>query len=85
MKLPLSVVKRGTRLLAFALASGILFLGAGNVLGFEALDSALFGAIGALSSLVAVLLFVYAAKGEVPDKDFDSAIHQAIEKVQSKE
>lgn len=78
------IAKRLARVSAFAAAAGIMFMGAGNVLGIEAGQSAAFGAAGAVLGLIAVLLFTYASKGTVPDKDFDSAINTAIQQVQSK-
>ena len=59
-------------------------MGAGNIWGFEALQSAGFGATGAVLGLIAVLAFTYAGKGNVPEKDFDNAINEAIETVNSK-
>lgn len=84
MKLNKKLVNRATRIAAFSVATGIAFLGAGNVFGMDALTSAGFGATGAILGLVGVLLFTYASKGDVPDTDFDKAINQAIEQVQSK-
>lgn len=77
-------VKRAKRILAFGLATGIASLGAGNIWQIDALTSALFGASLALLGLVGALLFIYAGKGDVPDKDFDSSINSAIEQVESK-
>lgn len=77
-------VKRGLRVVAFGLGTGIMFMGAGNVWGFDALESAGFGATGAVLGLIAVLAFTYASKGNVPEKDFDRAIDDAIEHVNSK-
>lgn len=76
-------IKRALRITAFALATGLAFMGAGNVWGIDALTSALFGATGAVIGLVAALLFLYAGKGEVPDEEFDSAINSSIESVRS--
>lgn len=71
------------RVLAFAGGSGIAFLGAGNIMGINAVTSAAFGASGAVLGLVGALLFLFAGKGDVPQSDFDSAINQAIEQVRS--
>jgi len=76
-------ITRGLRVLAFALATGIAFMGAGNVFGISAVQSAAFGAVGAVLGLVATLLFTYASKANVPDEDFNQAINKAIESVQS--
>ena len=77
-------IKRALRVSAFGLGTGIMFMGAGNIWGFEALQSAGFGATGAVLGLIAVLAFTYAGKGNVPEKDFDNAINEAIETVNSK-
>ena len=77
-------IRRLARVAAFAIATGIAFMGAGNIWGFDALESAGFGATGAVLGLVAVLLFTFASKDKVTDTDFDNAINQAIEQVQSK-
>ena len=74
---------RTLRVLAFALATGIAFMGAGNVFGISAVQSAAFGAVGAVLGLVATLLFTYASKSVVPDEDFNTAINKAIESVKS--
>jgi uncharacterized membrane protein YkgB len=79
------LLKRILRIAAFALGVGILALGAGSVIGFSAVQSALFGAIMAVLGLIGALSFTYAAKGEVPDQDFDSHINSAIENVKSKD
>lgn len=79
------LLKRILRIAAFALGVGILALGAGSVIGFSAIQSALFGAIMAVLGLIGALSFTYAAKGEVPDQDFDSHINSAIENVKSKD
>lgn len=76
-------ITRSLRVLAFALATGIAFMGAGNVFGISAIQSAAFGAVGAVLGLVATLLFTYASKAQVPDEDFNQAINKAIESVQS--
>jgi hypothetical protein len=78
------IVKRFLRISAFALGVGLAALGAGNVLGFSALQSALFGASMAVIGLVGAILLTYAAKGEVPDADFDGHVNSAIENVRSK-
>jgi uncharacterized oligopeptide transporter (OPT) family protein len=84
IKLKRKTVRRGLRIAAFGAGTGIAFLGAGNLMGIDALTSALFGASGAVLGLVGALLFIFAAKDELPDRDFDSAINQAIQQVQSK-
>ncbi len=76
-------ISRALRVGAFALATGIAFMGAGNVFGISAIQSAAFGAVGAVLGLLATLLFTYASKASVPDEDFDSAINKAIESVAS--
>lgn len=58
-------------------------MGAGNVFGISAIQSAAFGAVGAVLGLIATLLFTYASKANVPDEDFNQAINKAIESVQS--
>lgn len=78
------IPKRLKRVAAFILGAGIAFLGAGNVLGFDALESAIFGASGSFLGLIMALSFGYAGKGEVPDKDFDAAMSDAINAVSSK-
>lgn len=82
--LKLVKAKRVLRVAAFAGASGIAFMGAGNLLSIDAVTSAIFGASGAVLGLVGALLFIYAGKGDVPDSDFDQAINSAIESVRSK-
>ncbi len=77
------VVKRTLRVVAFTLAAGLSFMGAGNVLSFGALESALFGAIGSLMGLIIGLLFNYALDGMLSDEEFDANIKQAIDTVQS--
>ena len=84
MKLWRQVPKRYKRVAAFTLGAGIAFLGAGSIYGYTALDSALFGATGAVLGLVMALSFNYAGKGIVDDKDFDSAMSDAINSVSSK-
>ena len=77
-------LKRAWRIASFTGGAGLLGLGAGNVFGMTALQSAGFGAVLALLGLTATLLLVHAAKGAVPDKDFDTAINSAIETVKSR-
>lgn len=74
---------RALRIVAFAVATGIAFMGAGNVFGISAIQSAAFGAVGAVLGLLATLLFTYAGKASVPDEDFNAAINKAIESVSS--
>jgi hypothetical protein len=76
--------KRVYRAAAFTLGTGIAFLGAGSIQGYTALESARFGATGALLGLIGALAFIYASKSEVTDKDFDQTINSAIETVTSK-
>lgn len=76
-------ITRTLRIVAFALATGIAFMGAGNVFGISAVQSAAFGAVGAVLGLLATLLFTYAGKASVPNEDFDNAINKAIESVSS--
>jgi len=78
------IPKRAKRVAAFMLGAGIAFLGAGNIYGYTALQSAVFGATGSILGLVMALSFNYAGKGEVPDKDFDAAMSDAISSVASK-
>ena len=79
-----SPVKRVLRIAAFAIGAGIAFLGAGSLQGLQPLESAQFGATGAVLGLLMAILFTYAGKGEVPDDDFDTSINSAIETVNSK-
>jgi len=69
---------------AFAVGPGIAFLVAGSIQGLQPLESAQFGATGAVLGLAMALLFTYAGKGNVPDDDFDNSINSAIETVNSK-
>jgi membrane associated rhomboid family serine protease len=78
------IPKRYKRVGAFTLGAGIAFLGAGSIYGYTAFDSALFGATGAVLGLVMALSFNYAGKGIVDDRDFDSAMSDAISSVASK-
>lgn len=77
-------VRRITRVAAFGVGTGIVFMGAGNVWGFDALQSAGFGATGAVLGLIAVLAFTFAGKDKVSDDDFNSAINEAIQQINSK-
>jgi hypothetical protein len=79
------IVKRTLRVASFALGVGILALGAGSVIGLSAVESATFGAIMAVLGLIGAIAFTYAAKGQVPDADFDSHINSAIENVKSQD
>lgn len=79
-----SPLKRVTRVAAFALGAGIAFLGAGSLQGLQPLESAQFGATGAVLGLLMAILFTYAGKGQVADEDFDNSINSAIETVNSK-
>lgn len=90
MKLGSKQIKRGKRVAAFGIAAGILSPGAGawldaaGMVQISALTSAVFGATLVVTGLVAALLLTYAAKGEVSDEAFDSAISDAIENLNSK-
>lgn len=77
-------VKRAARIAAFTAAAGLSFMGAGNALGFGALESAAFGATGSLMGLIIGLLFNYALDGFLDDAEFDANMKQAVETVQSK-
>jgi hypothetical protein len=79
------ILKRALRVASFALGVGILALGAGSVIGLSAVESATFGAVMAVLGLLGAIAFTYAAKGEVPDSDFDSHINSAIENVKSQD
>jgi hypothetical protein len=79
------IVKRTLRVASFALGVGILALGAGSLIGLSAVESATFGAIMAVLGLIGAIAFTYAAKGSVPDSDFDSHINSAIENVKSQD
>lgn len=86
MKLWGKIPKRLKRTAALATGAGLAFMGVGNLPYFSmnALESVLFGASGSVLGLIMALSFTYAAKGEVPDKDFDNHINASIESVQSK-
>lgn len=78
------VTKRVLRTAAFALGAGIAFIGAGSIFSISALESALFGATGAILGLVMALAFTYAGKGKIDDTDFDTHINESINSVTSK-
>lgn len=78
------LAKRVYRAAAFTLGTGIAFLGAGSIQGYSALESARFGATGALLGLIGALAFIYASKAEITDMDYDKTINSAIESVSSK-
>lgn len=78
------VTKRVLRTAAFALGAGIAFIGAGSIFSISALESALFGATGAILGLVMALSFTYAGKGKIDDTDFDAHINESINSVTSK-
>lgn len=78
------IAKRVYRAAAFTLGTGIAFLGAGSIQGYSALESARFGATGALLGLIGALAFIYASKGDVTDQDYDATINSAIESVNSR-
>lgn len=77
-------IKRISRIGSFGVGTAILGLGAGAVWNISVLESALFGATLAILGLIGVLSFIYAVKGSVPKKDFDDAIYNAVQQVQSK-
>lgn len=79
------LIKRTLRVASFALGVGILALGAGSIIGLSAIASATFGAVMAVLGLIGAIAFTYAAKGQVPDSDFDSHINSAIENVKSQD
>jgi hypothetical protein len=81
---PQGFIKRTKRIVAFGIGTSILSLGAGAIWNITVLDSALFGATLAILGLLGVLSFVYAVKGNVPEEDFDAAIYNAVQQVQSK-
>ena len=78
--------KRTLRVLALMFGAGLSFMGVGNLPFFsmDAVSSVLFGALGCLVGLAIGVSLTYAAKGEVPDVDFDGLINQQIDSVQSK-
>lgn len=76
--------RRVYRAFWFTIGTGIAFLGAGSIQGYSALESARFGATGALLGLIGALAFIYASKGDITDKDYDSTINSAIESVNSR-
>lgn len=76
---------RLARIAAFSIGAGIVFLGAGSIFHQSALVSAAMGATAAALGLFGVISFIYAAKGEVPETDFNAAIYAAIQKVSAKE
>lgn len=84
------VIHRGKRIAAFTIAAGILTPGAGawvdamGVAHIDAIASAILGAVLVGSGLIATLLLIYAAKGEVSDHAFDKAIAEHIENINSK-
>lgn len=84
MKLLKRIPKRAKRVVAFMVGAGIAFLGAGNIYGYTALQSAVFGATGSILGLAMDLSFNYAGKGEVDEKDFNAAMSDAISSVASK-
>lgn len=79
-------VKRVLRVAALALGAGLSFMGVGNLplFNMDAANSVMFGAIGTIVALIIGLSFTFAAKGDVPDKDFDELINQQIEAVNAK-
>jgi hypothetical protein len=83
-------IHRGKRIAAFTIAAGIVAPGAGawadalGIVSITAVASAVIGAILVSSGLIATLLLIYAAKGEVSDRAFDGAIAEHIENLNSK-
>lgn len=84
IKVNKKIVKRALRIGAFTAAAGLSFTGAGNWLGFAAIESAIFGAVGSLTGLAVGLLFNYALDGVLDDAEFDANMKQAVDTVQSK-
>ena len=74
---------RAWRITSFTAGAGILGLGAGNVFGMSALQSAGFAAVLAVLGLAGALFLIHAAKGRVTETDFDTAINSAIETMRS--
>lgn len=83
-KLWKKIPKRYKRVAALMLGAGIAFMGAGNIYGMDALQSAMFGATGSVLGLLMALSFTYAGKGEVPEDDFNAAVNSQIESINSK-
>lgn len=78
------LIQRLARIFALGVAAGIYFMAAGNIWDYSAFDSAKLGATGIVLGLVAALLVIYAVKGFISDKDFDSAIYDSVQEMQSK-
>lgn len=76
------IIKRALRVTAFTSAAGLSFMGAGNVMGFPAMQSAMFGALGSLTGLIIGLLLNYAVDGVLSDQDFDNNMKQSVETLQ---
>jgi hypothetical protein len=76
-------LKRAWRIASFSAGAGLAGLGAGNFWELSILQSIGMGATMAVLALATALFFIHAAKGEVPEKDFDTAINSAIETVKS--
>ena len=74
-------LKRAWRIASFTFGAGLAGLGAGNLFGVGVVESMGFGAALALVGLTGALAFTHAGKGEVNEKDFDTAINSAIETV----
>lgn len=79
-------LKRVMRVVALAFGAGLSFMGVGNLplFNMDAANSVMFGAIGTIVALMIGLSFTFAAKGNVPDKEFDELINQQIEAVNAK-
>jgi hypothetical protein len=77
-------IKRVSRIGAFGLGAGLSFMGAGNLMGFGAFESAIFGASGSLIGLATGYLFNYAIDGILDDSEFDAGMKQAVDVVHSK-
>jgi len=78
-------IKRGLRIAAFMAAAGILAPGAGNWFGVDAMASAAFGAVLVGTGLIASLLLIFAARGEISDDAFNKTIAEQIEQLENKD
>lgn len=76
-------VKRGLRMLSFALGAGIVFITAGSITGMTPLAAGITGGLGAVLVVIVAISFEYASKGHVTDDAFDEAINTGIQKVKA--
>ena len=76
-------LKRASRIAAFGLGAGIVFITAGSITGMTPLMAGLTGGIGAVLVVVVALSFEYASKGHVSDDSFNEAINTGIQKVKA--